>query len=82
MATQTMETQTIETEKAGTEHVEQLSGSGSGSGSPEHRDEKHPDYYDTMRIDGDGEDHMHEPPVRSAGRQTSRNVVLIDGVDR
>lgn len=44
-------------EKSGVEqveHVDQLSG---------HSDEKHPDYYSGMRIDGDGEDHMQEPPV-------------------
>ncbi|KAK5174972.1 uncharacterized protein LTR77_000108 [Saxophila tyrrhenica] len=42
-------------EKSGVEHVEQYSN---------HSDEKHPDYFNGMRIDGeDGEDHMHEPPM-------------------
>jgi hypothetical protein len=33
----------------------------------EHHDKvEHPSNYNAMRIDGDGEDHLHEPPVCSS----------------
>lgn len=50
-----MATTPIDHEKASVEHVEQMS---------DHSDPHHPDIYKAMRLDGDGEDHMTEPPVR------------------
>ena len=75
MATHEVEKSTVN-EKSGVEQVERTTDESSG-----HSDEKHPNYYSDMRVDGDGEDHMHEPPVRRAFTMATRSTRLIQQLD-